>query len=665
MKHLAFLVLSLFSIQANANSSAFSSSVTQPSTSQQSSANVSQQTGGNYIFVENGKLTFNLEPSLFENRKWQYNQQTDAAIVGFETNLPLRTKNSSDFHVYELTMGYKVYELTENGEMKFVKATTEKPPRAGLIHPVYTPRTDKGQTYHVWLPAAVWTVRIVGAVARQVVPPIITRAAATCAANATMCAIGVGITSGHAVALCAVNYFFDGAVRKFLKLPKTVCEKAEKAGWKKKGGTGSSSDDYEYVKEYKITIKGHYGNYRLHHECPECSSGYREFKIGADSEAEAVEKLRQKCLSHIGGSYKNEDESSTWYGLSGTVVEAELTKTISGYACSGYAEDEEGRFPFGGFSASLSHDTMIETMQVFDIADLVSKDFQSDPTPYINDSGQVGKELRESIQSSAAIQKKDGTQGTLMASSEPYLDPDSGAVKQDIVAVQSNTSPDLLPFSNGSGSGSVGSGGGSVSSSGGVSGGNTNGGTTSGLAMPQGTNNVSVNTIDRPDQAANAKPAANNSPNGTGIGSSLGNGLNSGMGTGDSQTGGSQGSGSQNTGSQSGTPNGEEKGEEKGGLDCSGKHKNTLACSGLGSASEGDFDGIKIPTTTDNTTYEPDMFLPSTGTCPAPKVFHVWGKPFEISYEPLCRFMEMVRFIILTAFILMSAYLTFGSLRRD
>ena len=95
------------------------------------------------------------------------------------------------------------------------------------------------------------------------------------------------------------------------------------------------------------------------------------------------------------------------------------------------------------------------------------------------------------------------------------------------------------------------------------------------------------------------------------------------------------------------------------------KYPNILACEKMGKVEEGVFDEIKIPSITDETTWSEDNFLPSDGVCPAPKVFYVSGKQFSLSYEPLCKFMGMVRFIILFAFILASAYLTFGSLRKD
>lgn len=94
------------------------------------------------------------------------------------------------------------------------------------------------------------------------------------------------------------------------------------------------------------------------------------------------------------------------------------------------------------------------------------------------------------------------------------------------------------------------------------------------------------------------------------------------------------------------------------------EYPNILACEKMGNVEEGFFDDIKIPNITDDRTWQSDNFLPSDGVCPVPKVFHVLGKQFEVSYEPLCELMRKVRFVILIAFILMSAYLVFGSLRK-
>ncbi|WP_188210880.1 IgG-binding virulence factor TspB family protein [Neisseria sp. RH3002v2f] len=90
-----------------------------------------------------------------------------------------------------------------------------------------------------------------------------------------------------------------------------------------------------------------------------------------------------------------------------------------------------------------------------------------------------------------------------------------------------------------------------------------------------------------------------------------------------------------------------------------------LACQEMGKPTDGMFDDITIPQVTDDKTWSSDDFLPSNGVCPQPKTFHVFGKRYEASYEPLCVFAEKIRFAVLLAFIIMSAFVVFGSLRKE
>lgn len=107
----------------------------------------------------------------------------------------------------------------------------------------------------------------------------------------------------------------------------------------------------------------------------------------------------------------------------------------------------------------------------------------------------------------------------------------------------------------------------------------------------------------------------------------------------------------------------DDKKEESKGLLCD-FFPDILACDKMGKPEEGMFDAISIPQTTDDSTWSSDDFLPPNGVCPQPKSFNIWGKPVQISYEPLCVFMEKVRFAVLLGFIIMSAFIVFGSLRK-
>ena len=107
----------------------------------------------------------------------------------------------------------------------------------------------------------------------------------------------------------------------------------------------------------------------------------------------------------------------------------------------------------------------------------------------------------------------------------------------------------------------------------------------------------------------------------------------------------------------------DDKKEESKGLLCD-YFPNILACDKMGKPQEGMFDDIKIPQVTDEKTWDSDNFLPPNGVCPQPKSFNIWGRPVQITYEPLCVFMEKVRFAVLLGFIIMSAFIVFGSLRK-
>ena len=129
-------------------------------------------------------------------------------------------------------------------------------------------------------------------------------------------------------------------------------------------------------------------------------------------------------------------------------------------------------------------------------------------------------------------------------------------------------------------------------------------------------------------------------------------------------TGGSTGSDGQPKPNPNPDPN--EKPDEKPqeGFLCS-LFPDILACQKMGEPDESIFDDIAIPQVVNDTTWQPDNFLPLNGVCPQPKIFHVVGRQFSIDYSPLCSFMENVRMMILLAFTVAAAYISFGGLRSD
>lgn len=603
------------------------------------SGNVSQQTGGNYIYAENGKLTFNFEQSMFQNRNWKYDASVDGAVTAFETNLPIKTKNSSSFHGYE---------VAANGEITLVAYYDENVPAPMLVKPVYR-KGYEGRTVHVWLPqVAGWVVRVLGKVSRNVLPPIISK----CLSNQMCKAQAIGIATW----VCGFNFLWgskdspEGFLRE-VGFPKGVCEQAEKDGWQK-------DKDGQYVRNYKYRAYVKFGR-RPDSDCkPEdyaiCSPEFRELNIGADTVEDLVKQLQAMCSRQENIDYTNRDESSSGVGLSGKIVKAEFKEHTKNkeYLCSTTARDELGEFesPGASFTATIEDDVHKEKLTFIDLANYVSEDFKQDPNPYINDTGEVGKEIREKIQSSAAIMKKDGGTGTLNLTSEPYKNPNTGETMQDVLSINSGQSWEIPPNAGGTGSSGGGGSGGS--------GGNGSG------SIPQGQNDVTVNSIPRPDLSGNAKPSENNSPNGTGTSVSVG------IGGGGNTGGNGSGSGNNQGGTESGNSSGNTGGNQaasgvgQGGLKCDGEHKGTLACASLGEIKDGFFDDVEIPKKEDTTTWKPNYFLPDNGVCPQPKSFNFLGKPIYVSYEPICEFMRQIRFIILLGFTLLSAHIVFSTLRR-
>lgn len=596
--------------------------------------NLAQMTGGNYIYARNGQLTFNLEPGLFANRTWAFDNKKDSARTEFTTNLPLKTKHASQFHGHEIA-------ALEAMNMRVV--VTGGSNFAMLMRPVYS-YGKQGRYVKAWLPtAAGWLVRVGGIIARNVLPPIITNVLARCVQNYQFCASlfgGVGITLAK---LCAINYSGKGIISRIFHLPAGICEQAEEAGFKKDPETGQ----YTKKQPYKVTV--------IHGR--KDTPDYKEEVFGAESEAQAMNMLRAKCNSMVGQHYEGTDLND-WsnYGLEGKIVRAEFFEAP--IVCRTTANDGED-FRGPSWTAQIEKTGYVETLTMVDIANFASKDFAKNPNPYINDKGQVGKELREKILPYAYVHKgglggsdNSGSrnEGKFTASSNVYIDPKTGNAVQDVVtvsAVNKPSNPDLPSTGSVSGSGGAGGSGNSDSlnesgNSGGLNNSNVNSTNNAAATGSTGgvTNSVTVITNPRPDRQHDATAAESNLPNGKGSGSGSGNGDASGSGAGGDASG-------------------------AGGGEFCEKNKNTVACAEMGEMDEQFFDDIEVPRVSNDTQWSADLFLPTNGSCPAPKTFNVWGRPFQVSYEPLCELVRKIRFIVLIAFLIMSAKIVFSGLKGN
>ena len=68
--------------------------------------NIIQLTGGNYIFAEEGKLVFNIDPEVFLNRNWRYDASKGGATTLFYQKMDFKTRHSNDFHAYDMAAGH-------------------------------------------------------------------------------------------------------------------------------------------------------------------------------------------------------------------------------------------------------------------------------------------------------------------------------------------------------------------------------------------------------------------------------------------------------------------------------------------------------------------------------------------------------------------------------
>ncbi|MCO6515832.1 MAG: hypothetical protein J6586_04940 [Snodgrassella sp.] len=347
--------------------------------------NIMQFTGGNYIFAENGRLIFNLDPSVLEAREWHYNQETDSFDTEFKTNMQLKTLYTDSFHGYEARLKTQFLQV----------AYGHSPADRYAFHPVYYRKA--------FLPAVGWGVRVGATIARQVLPPLIQR----CLTNPS-CATKVGVVAAHAGLVCGF-FYENGGQFAGIKMPDGVCKKAEQDGYvKDKDGKYKRKFSYSYRCVGGLCVlngggggAGGFGSFQAavsaaKGSCPASASspmGMATF-TGTKLVGNSVE-----CY------YETEDGERTY---------------VSAYAISGKAlEGDAGNI------------TMV------DISRYVADDMKENPTPYINSVG-LGKEILDFAQlKTTDIQSGLGSGSFSVVGAEPYRDPRTGKTVQDVVTIDS------------------------------------------------------------------------------------------------------------------------------------------------------------------------------------------------------------------------------------
>lgn len=182
-----------------------------------------------------------------------------------------------------------------------------------------------------------------------------------------------------------------------------------------------------------------------------------------------------------------------------------------------------------------------------------------------------------------------------------------------------------------------------------------------------GKTNATVSTTERPDVEPNspiAPPAPDDKPQTPGDNDSPDDNPDSKPdddpnGKPKDNPGENTGTGSDTGKSEDSDTRKEEKPSEKEqGFLCS-MFPNILACAEVGQVNESE-NPFKIPTVENKTAFASDIFLPSTGQCPAPLKTSYLGIDIEFKYDFICQFAEKIRFVIIGLAALAAAYIMFS-----
>lgn len=421
--------------------------------------NVVQFTGGNYVFAENGRLTFNLEPDLFKNRNWKYNPATGGIETSFTTRaLDFKTRYSSTFHAYE--------------------NVAAAPVQVPFVRPVLTRR--QMQQYGarpVFLPAlAGLVVRVAGRILVQSLPPVVM----SCLKN-ERCRSFLGSVAVNAIGACVINY---SAGAGGLSLPFGVCQKAEEEGWEKdangnyvrKGGAfvleGVSADGWKVQDMDTLppqTLRKDLTEEQIKAKMQDFCEAYQQMP----NSGEKVRPLKGIAV------FKTNDAS----GAPSRVV---VSCNYDGGSGNEYAR---ATYKFDGKSQ--------EQLQIVDLKDLIVEDIKEKPNDYVNSDTPIGKDLlavNSAVQSDFYVDAGSG-KGSFSVISEPYRTSD-GKTYQDRIEIKSPVSDPAAKPSGNAQSG------------------------TPGVSITQ--NHVSVRQQARPDKEADAKNAENNAANGKRRGKGVG-----------------------------------------------------------------------------------------------------------------------------------------------
>lgn len=528
--------------------------------------NIIQFRNGNYAYAENGKLTFNLEPNLFENRSWKYDEKTKSFNTQFSTNkITLKTQHASKWYFYDST--YVVYQ--QNHSNKY------------LLQPVYKHNQNQFTYQKTFWPAAGWLVRVGGRIIAEVAPPIIRK----CMTNAKCISLVVPTVAWA----CAINYGWTKE-QSFIQLPAGVCSKIEEDGYER-----DEKGNYRKEVQYEVNYVSAYKSGSPVYD----KKGFKNLDSAIN-----FAKEKAKWLEEFGGRKCDE-------------VEVKKNSETRWTAKCGYSSVEVYKLS----------EVKEKDLVFVDLQNYIFEDMKKNPNPYINSKSDLGKDLRNAIQTNKAdvalnaiengknpdltLNPANGS-GLFTAVSDPYRDV-NGETKQDIVIIQSPTQSQNATLSGSLGQGSSG-----------------------GSGVSDTKNKISFLSKPRPDKEGEAGVGENNGKDGSSSGGSSGSGNSSG----------------------DGNQNGE--GAKK---ICETNPK-SIACMQAGeveNSSDNPFSSAIKAVQEDGTKFGEQNILPKTGICPGPKSFTVMGKSYEMSYYWVCEFSSKIRGLIIALAAVVAGFIIFGT----
>lgn len=345
-------------------------------------ANKVQFTGGNYVYADNNGLTFNLSPSTFRARPWQYDKATDSVKTEFAINMPLKTRYTSDFYGVEVLNRYN-FQHASLGRHAVQYDNS-------YIKPVYYQKA--------FLPAVGWAIRAGGLI----------RAASSVAGSVLRkCYASTACSTAAAAASAALHLCEFNLSTGMFKLPISACNAAGEEGW-----VLNKQGEWERISSYVLS---NYGGLFSWFE-----SGWDGMGVSLDEGKAFLEGLCTNPQNVTSGTFPN--------NYTAKYVSHKWSVNSGGdHFIDCYWDGSQGR-------AAVMKRTKTEKMDINNLERIVNKDFPKNPTPYINE-GSLSAGLQGNISATKAAFESTGSPSFTLTGGETYRNPSTGQTQQDRVTI--------------------------------------------------------------------------------------------------------------------------------------------------------------------------------------------------------------------------------------